>query len=223
MEHVSIRASDGVVLEGLVLREEFANDDGSAAREAGSESTAVVLLHPHPKLGGDMRNNVVITVARALAASGYTALTLNTRGVGKSTGRASWKGNAERADVAAAVEFARTELPGVTRVVVCGYSFGAAVGCSVHEGVDAFVAISYPYGSVARCALGSLYSKADADVPKLFLVGGRDQFASASKLQSFVNKLQDPTEFACFDDVDHFWVGHEHLLAAPILHFLASL
>ncbi|VAW46369.1 Alpha/beta hydrolase, partial [hydrothermal vent metagenome] len=46
----------------------------------------VVLSHPHPLHGGTMDNKVVTTMARAFHSLGYTAVTYNFRGVGKSEG-----------------------------------------------------------------------------------------------------------------------------------------
>ena len=41
---------------------------------------AVIILHPHPKMGGDLRNNVVGKLFRTVADAGFTALRVNTRG-----------------------------------------------------------------------------------------------------------------------------------------------
>jgi alpha/beta superfamily hydrolase len=46
----------------------------------------VVVCHPHPRYGGDMNNNVVLAVTRALTDRGIAALRFNFRGVGGSAG-----------------------------------------------------------------------------------------------------------------------------------------
>ncbi|HWP99559.1 MAG TPA: CocE/NonD family hydrolase [Vicinamibacterales bacterium] len=85
----------------------------------------VVVCHPHPQYGGDMRNNVVMTVCAALTAGGFAALRFNFRGVGRSGG-AFDGGRGEGLDAAAAVSHLAA-LPTIdaTRMGLAGYSFGA--------------------------------------------------------------------------------------------------
>lgn len=146
-EPISVPVEDDVVLDGEIWR----SGSASAAPRPG-----IVLVHPHPKLGGDRRNNVVVSVAATLAGSGCIALSFNTRGVGSSSGRSSWGGDPEKRDVAACVRFlAKTD--GVGPIYVCGYSFGAAIGAAVASEmtqVEGFVAISYPCGWLASIVLG---------------------------------------------------------------------
>mmetsp|Transcript_5619 Transcript_5619/g.14428 ORF Transcript_5619/g.14428 Transcript_5619/m.14428 type:complete len:224 (-) Transcript_5619:55-726(-) len=208
--------SDGPQLQGVLLRP-------SSEEDAAPRNRALVIVtHPHSKLGGDLYNNVVQAVGRHLARGGFQVLLFNFRGVGDSGGSATWTGSQETADVAAAVKFARAQ-DDVDKVFLVGYSFGGAVGCAAaHEGVDAYVAISYPYGYLARCALGRLYGRANASIPKMFIVGDGDQFASASGLSGFVERLQEPKQWLVFQNVDHFWLGSEHLLLEPISTFLTA-
>jgi alpha/beta superfamily hydrolase len=64
---------------------------------------AVVLCHPHPLYGGSMHDGVPDALFRALPARGIAAIRFNFRGVGASTGTHD-KGDAERHDVAAAID-----------------------------------------------------------------------------------------------------------------------
>jgi len=45
-----------------------------------------VVCHPHPLYGGDMRNNVVDALVRALSETGVAAVRFDFRGVGRSGG-----------------------------------------------------------------------------------------------------------------------------------------
>ena len=55
--------------------------------EKNSNTNAVVITHPHPLYGGNMHNNVVMTITRAYQKLGYTTLRFNFRGVGSSLKR----------------------------------------------------------------------------------------------------------------------------------------
>jgi len=187
---------------------------------SGEPIAGVILTHPHPKLGGDLRNNVVQALAWKLADEGFVSLAFNFRGVGRSGGTSTWNGRSEITDVVAAVDFLKKET-NVSKVFLVGYSFGAAVACSVNQQFDAYVAISYPKGCPSCCMLGHLYPKADGPLPKLFIVGGSDwQFANG--LADFVKNLQPPAELKVIPGVDHFWFQEEDRLYEPIVSFLRS-
>ena len=68
---------------------------------------AAVLCHPHPLYGGSMHDGVPDALFRALPARGIAAIRFNFRGVGASTGTHD-KGDAERHDVAAAIDLMAT-------------------------------------------------------------------------------------------------------------------
>uniref|UniRef100_A0A7S2S6R3 AB hydrolase-1 domain-containing protein n=1 Tax=Mucochytrium quahogii TaxID=96639 RepID=A0A7S2S6R3_9STRA len=189
------------------------------AGSGGNAKACVIVTHPHSKLGGDMRNNVVVEMCKGLAEAGYCVICFNFRGVGASKGSSTWSGKAERQDFEAVVAYAR-QCEGVDKVFLVGYSFGSAVGCGVNENLDGYVAISYPYGRVAGCALGSHYKLADCSLPKLFIVGGNDQFASVPRLETFAKGLQGDTHVQVLEDQDHFWNGTEHMLLPFVLEFL---
>jgi len=101
----------------------------------GTAAPGVVITHPHPRFGGSMSNNVVWTAERAFHTRGFATLCFNFRGVGRSTGTYGG-GEAEVADVAAALDFLRTRTPGPLYLV--GYSFGAFVaGRALLQGLPA--------------------------------------------------------------------------------------
>jgi alpha/beta superfamily hydrolase len=78
-------------------------------------------------MGGDMENPVVLAAARGLGGAGVTTLRFNFGGVGASEGRYGG-GDAEVADVEAAVGALREHVPAGTPLAIVGYSFGAWVG-----------------------------------------------------------------------------------------------
>ena len=93
------------------MREEAQRIDGrleGTLRVPGHRRRArrVVIAHPLPTHGGEMRNPLIAAIARACADRGWYALRFNFRGVGASAG--TWSGGREEADdVGAAVAHAR--------------------------------------------------------------------------------------------------------------------
>src|SRR5437867_11523021 len=90
---------------------------------------AAVVCHPHPLFGGTMHNKVVYQAAKSLDARGIPVLRFNFRGAGLSAGVHD-RGQGEKGDVRAALDFLAGEFPGVP-ILVAGFSFGAWVGLRV--------------------------------------------------------------------------------------------
>ena len=94
---------------------------------ADAPAVALALIcHPHPQFGGTMDNKVVQTLAKALAELGCATLRFNFRGVGKSAGVFD-DGVGETEDAAAALAWARSQVPESTPLVAAGFSFGCFV------------------------------------------------------------------------------------------------
>ena len=70
--------------------------------EKNSETNGVVITHPHPLYGGNMHNDVVISITKTYQNMGYTTLRFNFRGVGNSQGSYG-NGVGEQEDVRAAI------------------------------------------------------------------------------------------------------------------------
>lgn len=85
-----------------------------------------LICHPHPQFGGTMDNKVVQTLARAFAELGFATIRFNFRGVGKSAGVFD-DGIGETEDAAAALAWARDQVPDATPLVAAGFSFGCFV------------------------------------------------------------------------------------------------
>jgi alpha/beta superfamily hydrolase len=186
---------------------------GVLHRPQGSGLPAVVVCHPHPLYGGDMENNVVVSLCAVLADAGVAALRFNFRGVGGSGGSHSG-GSGERQDARAALDFL-TDLPEVD--VGClglvGYSFGALVALSAaDERVRALVAVSPPAGGIDATSFG-------LGIPTLLVSGDRDDIAPSARLPEMAASLGPACETLSVPGVDHFWWGHEEALATAVLEF----
>lgn len=92
----------------------------------GTARGVAVINHPNPLQGGLNTNKVVQTAAKALTALGFHCYLPNLRGVGNSDGEHDY-GRGEVADCLAVVDFARTQHPEATKLVLSGFSFGGYV------------------------------------------------------------------------------------------------
>ncbi len=200
------------------MREEAQRIDGRLEGTLRVPDTApraiVVIAHPLPTHGGEMRNPLVATIARASAERGWYALRFNFRSVGASEG--TWTGGRdEAADIAAAVAHARGVAPSLPLGVV-GYSFGAlmALRWLTHGGrADALALVGLPLRSVTG---------RDNDLPPVpdgtFIVAAEsDQFGTAAELRvRFPN-----ARVAEVRGADHFFVGQRDEMARLVTDELA--
>jgi alpha/beta superfamily hydrolase len=201
MKAVQIQSGE-LVLEGAVY-----------TPESGDALSIVVVCHPHPLRGGDMHNNVVMTIADALVAEGIAALTFNFRGAGRSQG-AHDNGVGEQDDARAAIAFAGG-LEGVERVGLAGYSFGAGVAASIADAtVKAVALISPPAARLADGAAVLAYGG-----PLLLMAGDRDHIVSAEAMEAAAGARQAPTDVVPVAGVDHFWWGAEQILGETVASF----
>ena len=145
-------------------------------------SMAAVVCHPHPLFGGTMHNKVVYQAAKSLDAFGIAVLRFNFRGTGLSEGKHD-RGEGERSDVRAALDFLATEYPEIP-LLVAGFSFGCWVGLRVGC-EDARVRLLIGLGPPVNNADFSYL--AHCKKPKLFVLGANDIYGAPDKLKSVVS------------------------------------
>lgn len=199
----------------------------------GEPDTAVLLLSPHPHLGGRMDNNVVRHLAARAAESGCAVLRFDYRGVGESTLRiteggglyAHWE-DMERErryetllpDARAAWGALGQAVGPLPRRVLLGYSLGAILAGMLAGQVDAthVAGVSPPVAKVGleafrRCA-----------VPKLF-VGGDDDFAfDRARFEAAFARLPEPRRFVALPGADHFFRQEEERVWQAIAGFVSG-
>jgi alpha/beta superfamily hydrolase len=198
--------SDGIQLEGLL-----------GIQEASSFKGGVVLCHPHPQYGGNMDHPVVATAAEAGFEEGFFTLRFNFRGVGESGGSYG-EGIGEQRDVKAAADYLYSKLRlDHFPLILVGYSFGAWAGFPVaveDKRFEGVVAIAPPLEiSDFRCLQG-------CKKRKLFIVGNRDLFCPASRLEEWYRQLEEPKSLAIIPGADHFFLLHTRFLIQPLKEFL---
>jgi uncharacterized protein len=179
---VPVTTADGVSLDADVA-------------DAADARAGAVLLHPHPRFGGNRFNAVVAALFRALPPTGVSALRFDFRvGAGADGGDLV----DERADAVAALDALAARLPGLPLYLV-GYSFGAAVGLGVeHPAVTARVVIAPP--------LTVMKVPTPAPMPTLVLVPAFDNFAPPAAVEPIVARWADTT-MEVVESADHFMLG----------------
>jgi alpha/beta superfamily hydrolase len=185
--------------------------------DAAAPSTFVVVCHPHPQYGGDMHNNVAMAIVRTAVEAGLGALAFNFRGVGASEGSFD-NGIGERDDVRAALAFAAS-LPGVSRVALAGYSFGAGMAAAVAaDPLPALALVALPPGMVVAPDAGiKSYTG-----PVLLVSGAADNISPSTALRDLARSLPGKADLRIVPGADHFWWGHERALSEVLGAFFAA-
>lgn len=180
---------------------------------AGSEDAAraAVVCHPLPTHGGTMHTKVVYRAAKAFEDLGWPVLRFNFRGVGLSEG-AFKDGVGEAGDVRAALDWLAGEAPG-RPLVVCGFSFGNAVGLPVGAGDDR---VSHLVGLGTPVDRFPFDRLAGVSKPKLFVQGDRDEFGPLDTLRAGLERVAPPKELVVIEGADHFFAGRLEEMRAAI-------
>lgn len=162
---------------------------------------AVVITHPHPLMGGDMDNPVVVYIQRAYAKKGFATLRFNFRGTGRSGGVHD-NGMGEQYDVLAACGFLKKE--GYGTIDLAGYSFGAFVNLNTASEHHVFARVVLVSPPVDFMDFGDLKG-----VSSLFLVvtGTEDAYATPSHIKNLLKNWNKNAIFKEITGADHFYSG----------------
>ena len=180
---------------------------------------AVIVCHPHPLHGGSMDNNVVNSLCDALYEKSIISFKFNFRGVGRSQGEYG-NGVGEQEDVSNAISFLSTisEVDS-GRIGLAGYSAGASfalpVGCKDAR-IKVLAAISPPL-SMFDFEFLKNYIK-----PQFLISGSDDNFTPIDRFLGFCQELPGSSEYDSIEGANHFWWGHESVLAKKITAFFVT-
>jgi len=191
--------------------------EGLLALPAETAKVGVVVCHPHPLYGGEMRNNVVEALVRRFQREKWATLRFNFRGVGDSGGEHG-EGVAEVEDVKAAVGHLLSRQA-VDTVVVAGYSFGSFVGLKAgaeDPRVAKLIGVALP---VARRDASFLEG---ASKPTLLVSGDRDDISPVPALEALLARMREPKRLVIVRGGDHFFRGLENDITYEAVQFLGS-
>ena len=164
-----------------------------------------------------MHNKVVYQAAKSLDAVGLSVLRFNFRGTGTSEGKHD-RGEGERDDVSAALDFLGAEFPKIP-LLVAGFSFGCWVGlragCEDNR-VTSLIGLGAPVNNADFSYL------THCKKPKLFVHGANDIYGAADKLKNLVASLPGENKLVVVEDADHFFVGKLDQVDAAITNWMSE-
>lgn len=185
----------------------------------GPPTAGVVFCHPHPLMGGDMNNNVVMGACRELVGSGMAVLRFNFRGVGASAGTHD-QGRGEVEDAREALRYlAEQPVLDGRAIGLAGYSFGAGVAMKA--------AFAYESAS-ALSVIGRARVDPDDDLtrrpslPVQFVIAERDRQMPPEQAERLGAELTVPPDMHVITGADHFFVGREREVGALVAGFLRA-
>jgi uncharacterized protein len=202
---VRFTTADGLSLEGEI-------------RQADAPRGTAVLCHPHPRHGGSKDHPILWAIRNDLAAKrGLTVLLFNFRGIMGSEGTYGG-GEAELADVAAAVDRVREEADGPT--VLTGWSFGAWVALRHalrDERVAALALVGIPVAGAVSAPrpLPSLGELEGLSISVLLAAGDADPYCPVPDLMNLAGWIPH-ADTLVIEGTDHFFGRRERELAEGI-------
>ncbi len=192
----------------------------------------VLLLPPHPFLGGDMDNNVLLALNRHLALAGHLVCRFNYRGIGGSAPGLDLRAEQEafwcdstcpryeaqiEQDCRAALAWARSIGQGTLPLLPVGYSFGCLplLRLAAAARPAALVLISPP---LARWP----FRGADPapGVPKGIYYSPEDFACPPAAIASMYEAFTAPKQLQELPEADHFFIGQEGRLSRAVAAFL---
>jgi alpha/beta superfamily hydrolase len=229
-----LESPESIVAESVLFRSGAYRLEGEFLYpESAAPTGAAVIANPHPMLGGDMRNNVVVGLGDGLAERGLAVLRFNYRGIGCSEGPrvdvAShlawfWENShiAEEielhTDLEAAIGFLRTAVSPNLPIAAIGYSFGCALLPHV-DSIDKLDSLVL----VAPTVTKHDYDSYKTVTRPLLVIAPEDDFATDSAtIRQWFDQITAPKQIVTTLRDNHFFRGHEAWLAQTIHTFLAA-
>lgn len=204
---VTLSSRDGLALEAAF--------DGPPDPKA-----ALLLCHPHPKMGGTMDAPLLLAVRDELLAHDWAVLRFNFRGIGASEGEPG-TGIDEVSDAGGGLDWLRTNYEQMPRAVA-GWSFGAGVAMKLamkEPDLLACVAIA-PSAERKPDVTEGLPSPANVprDLKLLVVIGARDDVVDSGAGARWARAAG--AEYRAMPGANHFFWAKYESLATEVTEWL---
>lgn len=186
--------------------------EGLLARSEGDRG--VVISHPHPLYGGEMRNPVVEILQEVFAGRGWTTLRFNFRGTGRSQGEYD-EGVGEQEDVRSAGRYLQ-DL-GIREIFLAGYSFGAWV--NARAALDMPEAAGSVLVAPPQAMMDFSFLKEDTKT-RVVIAGAEDAFGPVEQIKRVMAPMKAPPPLKVIPGADHFFSGSLGDLKQALVDFL---
>ncbi|QKX01828.1 alpha/beta hydrolase [Wolbachia endosymbiont of Cruorifilaria tuberocauda] len=179
--------------------------EGEYYQSKNTNAPVVLILHHHPQYGGNMDSKMIHGIYTSFIDNNFSALKINFRGVGKSTGTFD-KGIGELTDAAVAIDWLQEHNPSNVPIWVAGFSFGAWVAMQLtmrRPEVVGFIALSLPATKYDFSFLSP------CPVPGLIVQSSNDTISEESDVTELTKRLMnsvksDHMEYHIIDNTNHF-------------------
>ncbi|GLJ21595.1 hypothetical protein SUGI_0401040 [Cryptomeria japonica] len=215
-EFCTVEVGDGISLQARLFKPTAVTSD-----------IVIVLVHQYSVLGGCQ--GLMKGIAKELAEKGYQTVTFDMRGVGRSSGKASWTGSSEVQDVIAVCKWA-SQYISAERILLVGSSAGAPIAGSAVDQVEqvmGYVSLGYPFGMMASILFGRHHKAIlQSPKPKLFVMGTSDGFTSVKQLKDKLKMAAGRNEIHLIPKAGHFQMegpAYDEQMAELIDKFSATL
>jgi alpha/beta superfamily hydrolase len=182
-----------------------------------SPSIAIVIAHPHPQHGGNMRSIIPGALFASLPEYGAACLRFNFRGIGNSEGLFG-EGIGERHDLVSAID-TLTDITEGMPLMLAGWSFGADTALCIDDvRITGWFLVAPP---LRDSHYADMIAAHDAR-PKRFCIPQNDQYCPPEEVErkttGWVNISIDIVGGA-----DHFLVGRTDVVVDHAKHFVDRL
>ncbi|NSM56624.1 alpha/beta hydrolase [Wolbachia endosymbiont of Atemnus politus] len=191
--------------------------EGEYHQSKNANAPVVLILHHHPQYGGNMDSKMIHSIYTSFINNNFSALKINFRGVGKSTGTFD-KGIGELTDAAVAIDWLQEHNPSNIPIWIAGFSFGAWVAMQLtmrRPEIVGFIALSLPATKYDFSFLSP------CPVPGLIIQSSNDTISEESDITELATRLinsakSDYMEYHIIDDTNHFLRDKEEEVAKII-------
>eukprot|EP01041_Mallomonas_annulata_P003908 gene3908-7795_t len=192
----TINTKDAIALKGKLWK---------ASPDCDLSLPVIIFVHQLGKLGGSQA--LMSGMASRMAGKGYDAMTFNLRGIGGSSGYASWSCKAEQTDLKAIIEYAQSSCD--KDIILVGSSAGAPLAGALLDyspRIKGGMFIGYVWGFWASILFGWAYTPIKISTkPKIFVIGDRDEFTTLAQYKVKMSELQGPINIAkVIEGKNHF-------------------
>ena len=187
-----------------------------------SKEVCAIILHPHPRYGGDSNNYVVNRLVDICRREGLTSMKFDFRGTASNPiGYSSIKSSVE--DVIAIRDYLRLER-GLTRFGVLGYSYGGSVGLAVAitEPLQFLVTLSASADLLGSTGV-SITEVSKIKCPVLMFHGENDRVVQLKDVEIIEASLQRRVTAITLPDEGHFYQRSLDIVDDAVGSFIQSI